>query len=413
MKFATKSLIVLAFLSALLSFAKFDHCLNTNFGSPDVYTHACYSDLPALFGARDLVHHVWPYASETNSVEYPPLTGVVMWATALPTHSDKTYFLINVALIALLFIGTALLISKMNPEYWYLLPLSPAVIASLYINWDLWAVASAVLAIYYFDRRKYDFSALALGISVATKFFPIVLLVPIALIFYRRKQIADAIRYGVVLFGSWMAINAPFIIYSRTGWWRFFKMNSERGVDFGSLWYALNLFGISTKNINNLSIILFLIGTAAYSVYYFGLAEVPSLASTAFIIVAVFTISSKVYSPQYVLWLTPLAILAMTGMTGTTGTTGTTSTTGTSTEQRNRDRPAFWVWQAAELIYHVAIWEYLASYSGSHFGLPAKAYAASILLRIAATIFFTVRVSTRSQAPQSLEFLISQTGGYA
>lgn len=398
MKFATKSLIVLAFLSALLSFAKFDHCLNTNFGSPDVYTHACYSDLPALFGARDLVHHVWPYASATNSVEYPPLTGVVMWATALPTHSDKTYFLINVALIALLFIGTALLISKMNPEYWYLLPLSPAVIASLYINWDLWAVASAVLAIYYFDRRKYDFSALALGVSVATKFFPIVLLVPIALIYYRRKQIADAIRYGVVLFGSWLAINAPFIIYSRTGWWRFFKMKSERGVDFGSLWYALNLFGISTKNINNLSITLFLIGTAAYSVYYFGLAEVPSLASTALVIVAVFTISSKVYSPQYVLWLTPLAILAMTG---------------TSSEERNRDRPAFWVWQAAELIYHVAIWEYLASYSGSHFGLPAKAYAASILLRIAAIIFFTVRVSTRSQAPQSLEFLISQTDGYA
>jgi len=392
MKYATKSIILLAFLSALFSFVKFDHCLNTNFATPDVYTHACYSDLPALFGARDLINHVWPYSSASNSVEYPPITGLVMWASALPTHSDKIYFLINVGLIALLFIGTVLLVAKMKPELWYLLPVAPAVIGSLYINWDLWAVASAVLAIYYFDRRLYDYSALALGLSIATKFFPIVLLAPIALIFYRRGQLKDAIRYLIVTAGTWLLINAPFIIFNQTGWWRFFKMNGERGVDFGSLWYALNLFGISTSNLNTLSILLFLIGIAAYAVYFFGLGQLPTLASTSFIVVAIFTISSKVYSPQYVLWLTPLAILAM---------------------RDKKDRPAFWIWQGAELIYHLAIWEYLASYSGSHFGLPAKAYAAATLIRIGATIFFAARVSTRSAHPQNLEFLISQTGGYA
>jgi len=315
-----------------------------------------------------------------------------MWASALPTHSDKIYFLINVGLIALLFIGTVLLVAKMKPELWYLLPVAPAVIGSLYINWDLWAVASAVLAIYYFDRRLYDYSALALGLSIATKFFPIVLLAPIAFIFYRRGQLKDAIRYVIVTAGTWLLINAPFIIFNKTGWWRFFKMNGERGVDFGSLWYALNLFGISTSNLNTLSILLFLIGIAAYAVYFFGLGQLPTLASTSFIVVAIFTISSKVYSPQYVLWLTPLAILAM---------------------RDKKDRPAFWIWQGAELIYHLAIWEYLASYSGSHFGLPAKAYAAATLIRIGATIFFAARVSTRSAHPQNLEFLISQSGGYA
>ena len=385
-------MIVIAFLSALFSFAKFDHCLNTNFATPDVYTHACYSDLPALFGARNLVNHAWPYSSATNSVEYPPVTGVVMWVTSLPTHSDKTYFLINIGLIAFLFIGVALLVAKMKPELWYLLPLSPAVIASLYINWDLWAVASAIAAVYFFDRRKYDYSALLLGLSIATKFFPIVLLAPIALIFYRRHEMKKAIHYLVVTGGAWLLINAPFIIFNRAGWWRFFAMNKDRGVDFGSLWYALNLFGISTKNLNNLSILLFLIGLAAYAVYFFGLGELPSLATTSFIVVAIFTISSKVYSPQYVLWLTPLAILAMRGA---------------------RDRSAFWIWQGAEVLYHLAIWEYLASYSGSHFGIPAKAYAAATLIRVGATLFFLVRVSTRSPAPQNLEFLISQTEGYA
>ena len=392
MKFAVSPIIALAFLSALLSFGKFDHCFNANFATPDVYTHACYSDLPALFGARGLINHTWPYSSATNAVEYPPVTGMVMWLTSLPTHHDKSYFLINVLLIALLFVGVASLIAKMKPELWYLLPLSPAVIGSLYINWDLWAVGSAILGIYYFDRRKYDYSAIALGLSIATKFFPIVLLAPIALIFYRRREMRSLARYCIITAGTWLLINAPFILFSRTGWWRFFKMNGERGVDFGSLWYALNLFNISTSNPNNLSILLFLIGIAAYAVYFFGLSNLPTLATTSFIVVAIFTISSKVYSPQYVLWLTPLAILAM---------------------RDKKDRPAFWIWQGAELLYHLAIWEYLASYSGSLFGLPARAYASATLIRIAATIFFAVRVSTRSRAPQGLEFLISQSEGYA
>ncbi len=392
MKFATKSLLIVAFFSALLSFGKFDHCLNTNFATPDVYTHACYSDLPALFGTRDLMRHVWPYSSATNAVEYPPVTGVIMWATSLPTHNDKIYFLINAGLIALLFMGIALLVAKMKPELWYLLPLSPAVIASLYINWDLWAVASAIAAVYYFDRGKYDHSALLLGLSVATKFFPIVLLAPIALIFYRRRQLKEFIRYFLITAGAWLLINAPFIALNRTGWWRFFKMNSERGVDFGSLWYALNLLGITTKNVNLLSILLFLIGITGFAVYFFGLAELPSLATVSFIVVAIFTTSSKVYSPQYVLWLTPLAILAMRG---------------------RRDRSSFWIWQGAELLYHVAIWEYLATYSGSHFGIPARAYAVATLVRIVATLYFLARVSTRSKAPQNLEFLISQSEGYA
>jgi uncharacterized membrane protein len=392
MKFATKSVLLLALIGALFSLGKFDHCLNSNFATPDVYTHACYSDLPALFGARDLVNHAWPYSSATNAVEYPPITGVIMWATSLPTHSDKIYFLINAGLIAILFVMIALLVAKMKPELWYLLPISPAVIASLYINWDLWAVASAIAAVYFFDRRKYDYSALLLGLSIATKFFPVVLLAPIALIFYRRQEVKSALRYVMVVGGSWLIINAPFIIFNRIGWWRFFKMNSERGVDFGSLWYALNLLGITTKNVNLLSILLFLIGMTGFAVYFFGLGELPSLASTSFIVVAIFTISSKVYSPQYVLWLTPLAILAMRG---------------------RRDRSSFWIWQAAELIYHLAIWEYLASYSGSHFGLPAKAYAVATLVRIVATIYFLIRVSTRSTAPQNLEFLISQSEGYA
>jgi Gpi18-like mannosyltransferase len=64
----------------------------------------------------------------------------------------------------------------MKPEYAYLYPLAPVVVASLFINWDLWVVAGAILAIYFFDQKKYEASSIWLGIAISTKFFPIVFL---------------------------------------------------------------------------------------------------------------------------------------------------------------------------------------------------------------------------------------------
>ena len=380
LKFTTKAVILLAVVASLLSFAKFDHCYKTNWASPDVYVHACYSDLPALFGARDLIHHTWPYSSSLNAVEYPPLTGVVMWATSLVTpggnNSYRYYFLINLILLGFLLIGTSLIMAKLKPDFRYLLPLSPAVILSLYINWDMWAVITAVAAIYWFERKFFTKSAIALGISVATKFFPIVLLVPVALIFIRRNQLKRALQYSAFTLLTWLIINLPFILFNQSGWWRFFKLNGERSADFGSLWYSLQLLGIfsANGNLNTISLLTFLVGIAAFAVYFFGLARTPTLASCAFTIVAIFTIASKVYSPQYVLWLTPLAIIALID---------------------KRELTIFWFWQGAEVLYHVAIWQHLATVTGAKFGLSLTAYSVISLIRIGASLALMVRLAAR------------------
>ena len=390
-KRAIGAVVFLALFAGALSFIKFDHCYNKSWVVPDVYTHACYSDIPALYGARDLVNHTWPFSSATNSVEYPPLTGVVMWATSLITpHGSQNfhiYFLINIFFLLLLFIASALLVWHMNPASWHLFLIAPAVIASLYINWDMWAVITALCAIYWFDRKKYDFSAIALGISIATKFFPIVLLIPIAIIFWKRSEIKSTVRYIASSLGLWVLINLPFALSTPAGWWRFFKLNGSRGADFGSTYYSLQLLGISIPAINLVSLLLFLIGSSGFGMYLLKKEYVPSLAQIAFIEVAVFTLASKVYSPQYILWLTPLAVIAM----------------------QKKDRSAFWIWQGAEILYHFGVWQYLATYSGSHFGLPAGGYAVMSVLRIAALIYFVLKIapSTREVPAQEQRFSLS------
>ena len=398
MKIVARSAVFLALIAALLSFAKFENCRSNGWAQPNNYIHACYSDLPALFGERGLITHSWPYASATNAVEYPPLTGLVMWGTSFlvadSANKYRNYFDVNALLIALLFIASVVLLKKLKPELWYLLPVAPAVVASLFINWDLWAVISSLAAIYFFDTGKYRASALLLGISIATKFFPIVLLLPIALIFFRKAKLRQLVEYLFITTALWLAINLPFIITTPTGWFRFFKLNSERVADWGSIWHALDVFGFKVGQLNLLSILLFLIGALAFTLFIFGITEIPSLASVSFFIVAIFVTASKVYSPQYVLWLTPLAILAMID---------------------KRDRFDFWIWQGAELIYHFAIWQYLAGISGAKFAIPAGAYAFAILLRIGSLTWFCLRLMRRSTpkfAPQNLEFLSNAGQGY-
>ena len=370
-----KFALALAVLASLISFAKFSHCESTTWATPDQYIHACYSDVPSLFGARALDQNKWPYASDTNSVEYPVLTGVVMFATAVLADSPITYFNINAIFLALLFVGLVLLTRKIKPEFFYLLPLAPAMVASLYINWDLWAIITMMLAIYWFDRESYTYSALAIGISISTKFLPLFLLIPITFILWRQKRIKEFFRYLATTIAIWLAINLPIALTTPTGWWRFYKLNLERGADWGSAWLALSQLGLNLKNLNYLAILFLLLGITAITIFFFILKATPTLASIAFIVLATVMVASKVYSPQYVLWLTPLAVIALASA---------------------KDLPAFWIWQGGEIIYHIAIWQHIALVTGAHFGLSAAAYAGLTLVRIVTSLYLIYRLGKRA-----------------
>jgi uncharacterized membrane protein len=370
-----RTLVVLALFASLVSFAKFSQCENSGWATPDQYIHACYSDLPALYGSRGLDTNSWPYSSDDNSVEYPVVTAMVMYATSFAAKSPASYFNVNIFFLILLFIATLIVVRKIRPEFAYLSAIAPAMIASLFINWDLWGIATMMLAIYWFDRKQYLHSALILALSISTKFLPIFLLIPIAFILWRDTKLKELVKYVAVVAVTWLAINAPFALTTPTGWWRFFKLNLERGADWGSIWLALQQLGISLTNLNYLSILVLLIALTSVAIVLFELKYTPTLASVAFIVMAAVMIASKVYSPQFVLWLTPLAVIALTN---------------------KKDLHAFWLWQATEVIYHVAIWQHIASITGAQFGLGPTPYAIVTLVRIAGTIYLMAVLARRA-----------------
>jgi uncharacterized membrane protein len=370
-----RTLVVLALFASLVSFAKFSQCENSGWATPDQYVHACYSDLPALYASRGLDTNSWPYSSDDNSVEYPIITAMVMYATSFAAKSPASYFNVNISFLILLFLATVIVVRKIRPEFAYLSAVAPAMIASLFINWDLWGIVTMMLAIYWFDRKQYLHSALILALSISTKFLPIFLLIPIAFILWRDARLKELVKYVAVVAATWLALNAPFALTTPTGWWRFFKLNLDRGADWGSIWLALQQLGISLTNLNYLSILLLLIALTSVAILFFELKYTPTLASIAFIVMASVMVASKVYSPQFVLWLTPLAVIALTNA---------------------KDLHAFWLWQATEVIYHVAIWQHIASVTDAQFGLGPTPYAILTLVRIAGTIYLMAVLARRA-----------------
>ena len=337
---------------------------------------------------------MWAYSNGAESVEYPVIQGAIMWATAkvIPAGVNN-YFYGSALLLALLFIFISLLVFKMKPEFSYLLPLAPAAIASMYINWDLWAIATMLLAIYWFDRKAELASAIALGIAISTKFLPVFLLIPIAIIFFRQEKMAKFVKYAAITIATFIAINLPVALTTPEGWWRFYDLNLNRGSDWGSLWYALSNLGLDLTHQNYLSVLLLAIGLTSLAIYLLQLRTPPQLAQIAIFVMIIVMAVSKVYSPQYVLWLTPLAVIALAD---------------------KRDIKVFWFWQGAEILYHVAIWQHLAQVTGAKFGLPVVAYSVITLIRIGASILLLVRLAARHQSSRVFpsQFLLSTGESY-
>lgn len=343
----------------------FDH-------ADEQYPRMCYSDVMALWGVRGIAEARIPYLEA--DLEYPVLTGAFIHVTRLLSgvfeteRADVTFF--GVTAVALFGCFLALVWTHLRlgtPWSALLVAGSPLVAASGLINWDLLVLALASGALLAWARGRPGLAGVVLGLATAAKLYPVLFLVPIVVLCVRAGRLDAARRAVAGALAAWVAVNLPVYLAAPDGWWNFWGFNVDRGADLGSLWYVLTTAGWEIPWLSALVTTLMVAGTAALALLWLLAPRRPRLAQAVLLLLVLFVVVNKVYSPQYMLWLLPLVVVA---------------------------RPAVVDWVVftfGELVYYVAVWLYLDGrlYAGD--GQP-RLYWVAILVRVACELWVAGRV---------------------
>lgn len=310
------------------------------------FTAMCYSDIIPLYTAEKLNDKKqFPYLAswfdnqgQPNQVrrymEYPVLTGMYMYVSArvadvwmdspLPKPLAVVAFFTIVALgLALFWLvtvwATAILAGR---RIWsaMLAAASPLVMVHAFTNFDAIATALLALAMLFWAKKNPVLAGAFIGLGMAAKLYPAFLLLPLLVLCLRSGKMRQFGITALTAVAVWLAVNLPFMVVAPRGWWEFIQHNTQRGPDPDTLYNALSVFGgvdwgadkFGQSNVVNwLSLLLFVAVCAAIA--YVGLSAPtrPRVAQLMFLVVAGFLITNKVWSPQYSLWLVPLAVLAI------------------------------------------------------------------------------------------------------
>lgn len=371
------------------------------------YTHMCYSDLPYLYTGRGFAELNWPYTDDAQVrarfevMEYPVGISYWAWGAAWVTHwlggspdvteryghsvgevaaSDQVhremriFVVVNALGFAVLALLSAWLLAGVNPRRPWdaaAFALSPALLLTGLVNWDLVAVVFVAGALWAWARDRPVLTGVLIGLGTAAKLYPLFLLGGILVICVRQRRLSDLARATLAAGAAWVLANLPAYLSGPDEWKVFWTFNSDRGADLGSLWLVVqqaldhtgDAFAFSAHTINVGSWLFFGLWCVGVLVLGLGSPSTPRLAQLGFLVVAGFLLVNKVYSPQYVLWLLPLAVLA---------------------RPRWRD---LMIWQAGEVIYFAAVWWYLGEFLAPGSGGDAGFYWAAVLVRVVAELY--------------------------
>jgi uncharacterized membrane protein len=344
-------LVLLTGVTLLLGYENKARCTGPEFddtgrSAPDydvrIERDVCYSDIQHLWIGRDIDQHVFPYLSGSitsdgqllgGSVEYPVLTGLLIWAGAVFAETDAGFLLGSALLMAPFGLVTGWLLGLLARWRALVWALGPPVVLYAFHNWDLPVVACAVAAVFavhgwHTDRtlvQRGTAAGVLLGLGFALKLYPGAFVLPLTLYVLAASRPGKldwrgAVRVPLAAAAAVVLVNVPFMLAGYEGWRASFTFQQLRKVDFttNSIWFwgfrpesdPDNVDFQSTMDWLSPTLVLlsFAVAVAVGWWRYRREGTYPWVGVSAAMLCG-FLLLHKVHSPQYTLWLLPFFVL--------------------------------------------------------------------------------------------------------
>lgn len=310
-------------------------------------TAYCYSDVIKLYHLRGLHVDVLPYSEPPEGIlvpewtfEYPPGVGFGSYLLALLSETRRTYFLLTAGTIALSVLAAAWaldrILDRQGRSRLRLLgfALAPGLLIFAFHNWDLWAAGIVTVGMLAAIRGRPRLAAAVFAVAASFKWWPAVLVILVSVGPWSRgwrpsrgdgrqgwrEPVArvDLPAVGIAS-ATWAAFQAPAVLIDAGNWWRSISFHLQRGAnidshvgafqDLGQRFVGGPLFDGSLYELGAVVAGLTLIGAVLYVAHRVDHGDLPPV-DAALVLVIAFVLISKVFSPQFILWLLPLAVVA-------------------------------------------------------------------------------------------------------
>ncbi len=289
------------------------------------------------FASRVLEGNI-PYQDFT--LEYPPfslLFFILPRLVASTWSSFSIYYQAEVVIIDIIGILIIYAVARKtaNPPWIFLMIYTLCILAMGPIigqQYDLFPAVMSLLSIYIFWAGKHKTSWVVLALATLTKIFPVVI-APVFLIHYLRNSQWKHLWQGLMIFSAVILIVLlPFLISSPASLKTLYDYHALRGIQVESIYSSFllaadklglisintgfgygswNVLGPSADVLSKVStVILGILLVLAYCLIYLrtkkGNPRILQLSAFSMLAILIVICSSKILSPQYMIWLIPL-----------------------------------------------------------------------------------------------------------
>jgi uncharacterized membrane protein len=319
---------------AVIFFWLFQTIYSTKYSATGIYMNFASQVISGQIPYRDF------------NLEYPPLALVFFILPRLLTDQWPSFsilYQLEVLIFAWLGLWVVYKIARrLGKEPWKLM--APYTLGILAIGpilgqqYDIFPAVMTLFSFYYFWMGQHKTSWLWLALGVMTKLYPAVF-IPLYLIIYLRNGQIRPLVSGMVTFAlACLVLLSPFLVTGPQNLISLVTYHSQRGIQIESLYGAFllladklgltsvslgfsygswNLSGPLADKFSGLSTWIQAIGF--FICYCFiwtqvkrGKSQFSRLGAYALLLTAVLLFTSKVFSPQYIIWLLPVLALIFT-----------------------------------------------------------------------------------------------------